>query len=519
MVLVNRTSRRPQSGLTLIEVLIAIVVALVLTTLAVGMIQRDQQRMDNANAGEWLRVVAGAAKAYQAKNRDALIAAAGPTTPATVTPAQLAPFLPTGFSNTNVFGQSYSVRFIEPTAGQLDGIVLTTGGDVLSGLDLIHIAGAAGGGAGYIDPSAPANARGPKGNWLRPLAAFGAGPGVGHSVYALFYDAATTLNADGEYLSRVAVSGQPELNRMSAAIDMANNAIANASTITANGVVTAAAGIRANQISVGHNAFGAVPYPYETIQAAPGTNMRFSIGTAEKMVVGATGVAVAGDQSVTGRVTANQVSVNEAYAAGWYRTTGGGGWYSEAYGGGIHMTDPTWVRTYNGKSFYSSAEIRGNRLQSEGRITSGEYVQINGVATAGAACSGRVLSLDAAGGVLSCKGGRWTDSGGPGVAKAWVNFNGQACSPYCAIRASYNVASVQRLTVGDYIVNLATPMLDAGSAIQGSGAWSSGSHSFNFITTYPTGTQQIRVYATEAGSRNGYWYKTDLETVSVTVHR
>lgn len=36
----------------------------------------------------------------------------------------------------------------------------------------------------------------------------------------------------------------------------------------------------------------------------------------------------------------------------WFRTTGGCGWYSESYGGGIHMTDSTWIRTYNGKNFY-----------------------------------------------------------------------------------------------------------------------------------------------------------------------
>ena len=39
---------------------------------------------------------------------------------------------------------------------------------------------------------------------------------------------------------------------------------------------------------------------------------------------------------------------------GWVGTTGAGGWYSLSYGGGIHMSDSTYVRVYNGKRFYNS---------------------------------------------------------------------------------------------------------------------------------------------------------------------
>ena len=35
----------------------------------------------------------------------------------------------------------------------------------------------------------------------------------------------------------------------------------------------------------------------------------------------------------------------------WVRTTGATGWYNSTYAGGIHMTDTTWVRTYNGTKF------------------------------------------------------------------------------------------------------------------------------------------------------------------------
>lgn len=37
---------------------------------------------------------------------------------------------------------------------------------------------------------------------------------------------------------------------------------------------------------------------------------------------------------------------------GWLRTSGETGWYSQTYGGGIYMTDSTYVRVYGGKSLY-----------------------------------------------------------------------------------------------------------------------------------------------------------------------
>lgn len=37
----------------------------------------------------------------------------------------------------------------------------------------------------------------------------------------------------------------------------------------------------------------------------------------------------------------------------WYRSTGSVGWYNDSYGGGIYMTEPTYVKTYNDKAFYA----------------------------------------------------------------------------------------------------------------------------------------------------------------------
>lgn len=48
---------------------------------------------------------------------------------------------------------------------------------------------------------------------------------------------------------------------------------------------------------------------------------------------------------------------SDIYSQSWVRTVGSTGWYSESYGGGIHMTDSTYVRVYNNKSFYVSGNI------------------------------------------------------------------------------------------------------------------------------------------------------------------
>lgn len=44
-------------------------------------------------------------------------------------------------------------------------------------------------------------------------------------------------------------------------------------------------------------------------------------------------------------------------ASSWLRTRGAAGWYSESYGGGIWMSDTSWIRTYGGKNFYCDHQI------------------------------------------------------------------------------------------------------------------------------------------------------------------
>ena len=75
------------------------------------------------------------------------------------------------------------------------------------------------------------------------------------------------------------------------------------------------------------------------------------------------------------------------------------------------MTDSTWIRAYNNKSIYTGGQVQAGTILSNGRMTANEFVQLNGVAIAGAACSPNgLIGRDAAGGILSCQSGVWIGS-------------------------------------------------------------------------------------------------------------
>ncbi|CAD2265255.1 shufflon system plasmid conjugative transfer pilus tip adhesin PilV (plasmid) [Xanthomonas arboricola] len=417
--LMHRAPPRRQAGFSLLEVTIALVVMIFLAGVAVRIMQDNNRREEAASTGDWLRVVATAAKTYEKANKAALQAAAGPSTTATATASQLASLLPPGFNTTGPQGHTFTVRWIEPVAGRLEGMVVLQGGDVLSGMSLLQVAGQAGGGAGYVDPLNPSQGKGPRGTWTVNLSTWGGSPGVGKPLYALFYDAEAETGTN-DYLNRTAITGKPEVNRMSTTIDMAGNNLASAGTVTA-GQVNASGGVQAASLAVGKAAFGAAPYPYETVQLAAGGNMRMAIGTREHTILQNDGSLVThGNIGAEGNLAANNsVTGTEVYARNWFRTQGSGGWYSESYGGGWHMSDPTWIRAYGDKSIYTGGEVRAGSLNSmgsasiAGRATVGEYVQVNGKAAEGGGCSPNgLIGVDTAG-PLFCTNGVWARPGGP----------------------------------------------------------------------------------------------------------
>ena len=80
-------------------------------------------------------------------------------------------------------------------------------------------------------------------------------------------------------------------------------------------------------------------------------------------------LTTAGTITATGNVRCNGSFLMDGHAVfngsdTWMRTSGATGWYSATYGGGMYMTDSTWVRTYGSKSLYVS-----NQIAASGQIT------------------------------------------------------------------------------------------------------------------------------------------------------
>jgi hypothetical protein len=77
-------------------------------------------------------------------------------------------------------------------------------------------------------------------------------------------------------------------------------------------------------------------------------------------------LANSGATTINGSLTVN----GQLIVSDWFRSTGNTGWYSNTYGGGIYMTDGTWVRVYNGKRFFSEGGYSGNiQYGSYGSLT------------------------------------------------------------------------------------------------------------------------------------------------------
>lgn len=69
-------------------------------------------------------------------------------------------------------------------------------------------------------------------------------------------------------------------------------------------------------------------------------------------------MTISGDAVFNGHVSAgyansaSKISTNGVISNEWFRSVGNYGWYSQNYGGGIYMTDSSYIRIYGNKSFY-----------------------------------------------------------------------------------------------------------------------------------------------------------------------
>jgi len=182
------------------------------------------QQVQGTAAAQQAAIFNQAAQQYLTQQSGSLYATATATTPVVVTAANLqaAGVLPTGFSATNVYGQTWQLEVLQPTAGTLSAVTLTTGGTALKDAQAANVAqliGAAGGfipvndSGAYPQPGPSLFAYGTQGAWQLQLANF---TGVARGELATYLSLIDTTGqlSSNNYLYRNGVPGNPDLNTM-----------------------------------------------------------------------------------------------------------------------------------------------------------------------------------------------------------------------------------------------------------------------------------------------------------------
>lgn len=360
----TKKNSRPRinRGVSLLSM--GLVLGIVLLATPVGM-ERYANYLDEQNwttTATHLGTVNQGARKYIQDNYDTLLNQVKGGGNVTVTGQTLRDkgYLPAGFALTNSNAQNYVVTVTRnPTqTDKLVAFVLTAGGQELSFKAQRYIAQNTSGLGGYLYPANVAN--GASGGWQVNLTSMGLSGQTGHLVTYLTSDALAGGAEESDRLYRFAVNGRPDLNRMHTSIDMNGNNLNSAKAVNAE-----------------------------------------------------TG-------NFSGTVTANAVTSQSDIRSqsGWLITKSGKGWLNEDHGGGFYMSDNDWIRSVNNKNIYTGGQVRGGTVRADGRLSSGEYLQLDGVAVSGTACPGRTLGLDNTGAVLTCQGGKWQGLGGGTYSRA-----------------------------------------------------------------------------------------------------
>ncbi|TAL63625.1 MAG: shufflon system plasmid conjugative transfer pilus tip adhesin PilV [Burkholderiaceae bacterium] len=434
--------RRHQRGLTLIEVIVAIAIGLIVLGLAAGSLVSYLDRQKSLATAEWIKQWSDGASQYMSDNAASLLASSG----GTVTQATLntGGYFGTGFAGTNMFGQTGTLHVRVGTGNKLEGLICFAGGQMMTGQQQSQVGGMIGLNGGWVRASSPTVAVG-KAWGPVTLSTFGIASGGCQLVSALFVsDASKTDDA----LHRHAVPGQPQYSQMSTAVDMTGNNINNAGTINANkvnlpggnslniggsyfygdssniatrsptgGLYIQTTGGSSGNIMQVHNITGDSGSTFTAQYVSAGTGLYAASYITSAGTINASSTITSGSTITAG----GDVAANGAvYASNWLRTYGNTGWYSQTYGGGWYMSDPTWIRAYGDKNIYTGGQVQAGSVQSNGtvqaagRLSTGEYVQISGLAAAGGGCSpdGLIARASDGSGLVQCQAGRWNRFGG-----------------------------------------------------------------------------------------------------------
>ncbi len=385
-----------RGGTTASALELTLVIAVVATMTYLYMPQQ-KQATDNlqwAATADQLRMVSDAAKRYIRDNETSLLQTVTAGHPLTVSGRTLqdSGYIPAGFALTNLSGQTWELGIaLNPKqSGKLVAFVLSSGGKPLTFAGMRTVSADTGGMAGYIDTANVAT--GAWGGWEVDLRDYGLSAAPGHLAMYLTSDALGNSNSASDRLYRYTVSNRPDLNTMHTAINMGANNLNNVGTVNTQ-AMTASGALQSDSLTT--RALSA-----NTITAST------SITTQD---------LTANNRINTGALNAGNITTSGNIAAGG--TVNGA------------AVTSTGTMTANG-TITSASTVRAN-----GRLSGGEYLQLDAVATAGAGCSPNgLIGHDSTGAILSCQSGVWSQGKTQLQRTQWTltggNNYGDQCGAY-----------------------------------------------------------------------------------------
>jgi len=376
-----------------------VALAIITPVLIHGMQQNNQLILGTVTARQ-MHQVTKAAQDYITAYATNIEASSTATTPATITIPMLEStgFLPSGFQSTNPYGQTWEVQVLQPNPGQLQALVLSIGGQTILPADAPRIGAEAGSRGGTV--TASGTAQGSYAGWQVSLANY-TDPGVGHLAGLLYFNNGSLEN---DYLYRVQVPGQPQLNTMSTDLNMGNNNLNNAATVNANGNITSGPSGSCVVDADGH-CTGQVEAAGTTEADLP-PNWDGGVTTRD----------LHADNSIAAGLPGQQPQANMAdYAQG-----------TQGSGGDIYLNSPSgngWIWLGAEDPTTSTGVTTNGSMGAQTMMLGDDF----GYANVGGSCSpvGSIASNTTGSGLLYCMGGSdtWQPVGSAGApVLAWDSF-------------------------------------------------------------------------------------------------
>ncbi|WP_072171017.1 type II secretion system protein [Trabulsiella odontotermitis] len=464
-----------QKGFTLIELILTLTVIAIISFVTFQSLNKDFENKQAAVLGEQISNVGTGVNNYIVNHYDVLSKLTdsagngldpGPRTcDATKQICEISTqtlsnegLLPPASINRNVFGSGYKIIISRKGTAPYWSIsaLITTDKPLLLGssvrYDLLGKAMQAAGADSGMTRDSATKVDGYKGTWSTTQADYSNVNNQGLLVYIAGYGS----NSYSAFLRRDGTLP------MTGDLNMGTKNIYGATNITASGTASAAtlkstgdAGVGGDLAVVGISTLAGAVNANNTLTVAGTSSLKGATA------VGST-LSVAGISTLTGAVNANSTltvagasSLKGATAVSSTLSVAGISTLTGAVNASSTLT-VAGASTLKGAvtvnnaitasgNITSSGQVKGATVASTGRMTTGEFLQINGTATAGAACSPNgLIGKNSQGQLLSCAVGVWksTSGGGSGfftvkgiaISDAVANINGRK---YSAINTSW----------------------------------------------------------------------------------